>query len=85
MESVGNGPRENEAAEHADGSASSPSRPEDVKKDPDVVKQARILEACRWKDIDGLRALAVSEAGLISDELRCQACRYPLSSMLDNS
>ncbi|KAI9736041.1 MAG: hypothetical protein M1818_006217 [Claussenomyces sp. TS43310] len=38
-----------------------------------AAKRAKILETCRWKDVDQLRALSVSDAGLISDELRRQA------------
>lgn len=41
------------------------------------AKAAKILDACRWKDIETLRALAASEGGLLSDELRSQACKYP--------
>jgi hypothetical protein len=37
-------------------------------------KAVSILDACKWKDTDTLRALAVSEGGLLSDELRHQAC-----------
>jgi hypothetical protein len=37
-------------------------------------KATSILDACRWKDTDTLRALAASEGGLLSDELRRQAC-----------
>jgi TBC1 domain family member 20 len=37
-------------------------------------KAVKILDACRWKDTDTLRALAASEGGLLSDELRRQAC-----------
>jgi len=37
-------------------------------------KAADILEACKWKDTQRLRDLAVSEAGLLSDEIRRQAC-----------
>jgi TBC1 domain family member 20 len=39
------------------------------------VKAAKILEACKRKDTKTLRALAASEGGLLSDELRRQACR----------
>ncbi len=38
------------------------------------AKAAKILEACRWKDAETLRSLAASEGGLLSDELRRQAC-----------
>lgn len=39
------------------------------------VKAAKILESCKWKDTRTLRALAASEGGLLSDELRRQACK----------
>jgi len=38
------------------------------------AKTAKILEACKWKDLDALRALASSEGGLVSDHVRRQAC-----------
>lgn len=38
------------------------------------AKAADILEACKWKDTQRLRDLAVSEGGLLSDEIRRQAC-----------
>jgi hypothetical protein len=51
------------------------------------AKTAKILRACDQKDTETLRLLAISEAGLISDELRCQACQcfapYPLGSLSD--
>jgi hypothetical protein len=40
------------------------------------AKATRILDACRWKDTEILRALATSEGGLVSDEVRRQA--WPL-------
>lgn len=39
------------------------------------VKAAKILEACKWNDTKTLRSLAASEGGLLSDELRRQACK----------
>ena len=39
------------------------------------AKATKILEACKWKDMKTLRALAASEGGLLSDELRRQACK----------
>jgi hypothetical protein len=39
-----------------------------------VSKAADILEACAWNDTQRLRDLAVSEAGLLSDEIRRQVC-----------
>lgn len=38
------------------------------------LKAAKIVDACKWRDTDTLRALAASEGGLLSDELRHQAC-----------
>ncbi|XMA16308.1 hypothetical protein WAI453_009099 [Rhynchosporium graminicola] len=37
------------------------------------AKSAHILEACEGKDLDALRLLAVSEGGLVSDEVRRRA------------
>jgi hypothetical protein len=41
---------------------------------PGNPKVAKILDSCKWKDQEALRALAISEDGLISDDLRRQAC-----------
>ncbi|KAG4443771.1 hypothetical protein IFR05_000762 [Cadophora sp. M221] len=43
---------------------------------PHSAKTLKILEACRWKDVEALRVLAASEGGLVSDEVRQQA--WPL-------
>src|SRR6185437_9416214 len=40
------------------------------------AKATSILEACKENDIETLRKLAVSEGGLVSDEVRRQACPY---------
>ncbi len=40
------------------------------------VTRARILDACKWKDIETLRILATAEGGLVSDDIRRQACSY---------
>jgi TBC1 domain family member 20 len=40
------------------------------------AKATKILEACKWRDIETLRSLATSEGGLLSDDLRRQACSY---------
>lgn len=37
-------------------------------------KVPRILKACKGKHLNTLRELAISEGGLVSDSLRCQAC-----------
>ncbi|KAI9645408.1 GTPase-activating protein gyp8 [Ciborinia camelliae] len=36
-------------------------------------KEVRILEACKWKDLDSIRDLATSKDGLVSDDVRRQA------------
>ena len=41
-----------------------------------AAKTAMILEACEFKDLDALRYLATTKAGLVSDEIRRQACWY---------
>jgi hypothetical protein len=38
------------------------------------AKAAKIHDACRGGDVNTLRILAISEGGLISDEVRRQAC-----------
>jgi len=38
------------------------------------AKAAKILEVCKWKDIDALRRLATEDEGLVSDDVRRQAC-----------
>lgn len=43
----------------------------------DNEKNAAILEACKWKDLESLRKLATSEGGLLTDELRRKACKLP--------
>lgn len=53
-------------------SRSSPS-PEQKRRDE---KATTILEACKWKAIELLRTLATSEGGLVSDDVRRQACAY---------
>jgi TBC1 domain family member 20 len=46
------------------------------------AKVACILDACKWKDIKILRTLATSEGGLVSDEVRRQACQCYRGSLL---
>jgi len=41
-------------------------------------KADTIRNACKWKDLDALRTSATSEGGLISDDVRRQACSYYL-------
>jgi hypothetical protein len=38
-------------------------------------KSKHIEEACQWKDTQRLRDLAVSEGGLVSDDIRRRACK----------
>lgn len=44
-------------------------------------KSKHIEEACQWKDTQRLRDLAVSEGGLVSDDIRRRACK----SLFDRS
>jgi hypothetical protein len=53
----------------------------DVKSTADIAKVASILDACKWRDITTLRTLATSDGGLISDEVRRQACQCYLDSL----
>jgi TBC1 domain family member 20 len=61
-------------------------KPEELPSNPDAsspplrskesnAKVASILDACKWKDTSILRTLATSEGGLVSDEVRRQACQ----------
>lgn len=43
----------------------------------DSEKTTAILEACKWKDLESLRKLSTSEGGLLNDELRRKACKFP--------
>ncbi|PSS25672.1 hypothetical protein M430DRAFT_134332 [Amorphotheca resinae ATCC 22711] len=69
MEFSGTIPEENA---NTRGSAGS-SPPQDEER---VAKAKGILEACRWKDVETLRALSTSKGGLLSDDIRRQA--WPL-------
>lgn len=42
----------------------------------DPEKTAAIVEACRWRDLSRLRDLAQSGGGLLSDDLRREACAF---------
>ena len=68
-------------------------KPEDLPSDPATsspalrskesnAKVASILDACKWRDITTLRTLATSEGGLVSDEVRRQACQCYRGSLL---
>lgn len=37
-------------------------------------KELKIMEACKWKDLESIRDLATSTDGLVSDDIRRQAC-----------
>jgi len=39
-----------------------------------AAKAAKIRDACRRKDVEALRALSTSAGGLVSDDVRRQAC-----------
>jgi hypothetical protein len=41
------------------------------------AKASQILDACRRRDVETLRVLSTSEGGLVSDEVRRQACQLP--------
>lgn len=45
-------------------------------------KERAILEACRWRNLDALRALAESPGGFLTDKIRQQACKFPSESRL---
>ena len=38
-------------------------------------KESKIRDACRWRDLDHLRALATTEDGFLCDKLRHLACK----------
>ena len=40
----------------------------------EAEKEQAIREACKWNNLDELRALAESRGGFLLDELRQQAC-----------
>jgi hypothetical protein len=48
------------------------------------AKAAKILEACKWKDLEALRVLASSEGGLVSDHVRRQACSCYYSELSES-
>ncbi|KFY15838.1 hypothetical protein V492_01731 [Pseudogymnoascus sp. VKM F-4246] len=49
------------------------------------LKSKHIEEACRWKDTQRLRDLAVSEGGLVSDDIRRKAWPILLGFFPDNT
>ena len=70
MDPDGTLPKENGKVEGNISRTSSPS-PEQKRRD---AKATAILEACKWRDIETLRTFATSEGGLVSDDVRRQAC-----------
>jgi hypothetical protein len=54
----------------------------EVKSKADIAKVASIFNACKCRDITTLRTLATSDGGLVSDEVRRQACQCYLGSLL---
>ncbi|KAF4637291.1 hypothetical protein G7Y89_g793 [Cudoniella acicularis] len=72
MESNGRAPEENESNSDLP-QPGSPARKHGIDVDG---KASQILDACKWKDIEKLRALATSTGGLVSDHVRRQA--WPL-------
>lgn len=44
----------------------------------DHDKELLILDACRWRNLDQLRALAESPGGFLTDDLRREACKQPV-------
>jgi hypothetical protein len=71
MESNGKVPGENEKFGDDISRFPSAASPEQQRRD---AKATTILESCKFKDIDALRTLATSEGGLVSDDVRRQAC-----------
>ncbi|KAL3428380.1 GTPase-activating protein gyp10 [Phlyctema vagabunda] len=82
MEPTGRHNKENENLRSRSTSRSSSSIPVQTPSPPPPTekavhaKVARILDACRWEDVELLRLLATSDEGLLTDELRRQA--WPL-------
>ena len=47
-------------------------------------KRQRIFQACVDRDVDKLRKLAISDGGLIDDELRRTACMFWASNLSES-
>lgn len=64
-------------------SNTNPNSNKNVSEEPDILshpKAEKILEACKWRDIGRLKALAEAHGGFLSDTLRRQACKsVPIS------
>ncbi|KAB8303480.1 hypothetical protein EYC80_004897 [Monilinia laxa] len=77
MESDGKSIKREESPAGSRASSRSPSYPTRMKEPREPTKkEVEILEACQWKDLEKIRNLAISQGGLISDDLRRQA--WPL-------
>jgi hypothetical protein len=48
----------------------------------DLEKSREIREACQDADIEALVKLSSSKGGLLHDDLRKQACRYPFRLLM---
>lgn len=58
-------------------SSRSPSFTKKLKEPREYTKkEVKILEACKWKDLEAIRELATSKDGLVSDDVRRQACTF---------
>lgn len=74
MEFNGRDEKENQKLTNASNTALSLPAASDISQ----AKITSILDACRWKDVELLRALATSEGGLVSDSVRREACSFPI-------
>jgi hypothetical protein len=78
MEPNGGVPEEDEKIRDPSQASSSSS----VKQER-AAKTQKILDACKYRDVEALRLLATSEAGLVSDDARRQACSCHLQRAMD--
>jgi hypothetical protein len=69
MEPNGRVPEENEKI--GDLSRTASPSPQEKARDE---KATKVLDACKKKDVEVLRIFATSEGGLVSDDVRRQAC-----------
>ncbi|TGO24552.1 hypothetical protein BPAE_0100g00200 [Botrytis paeoniae] len=75
--------REKSSASSSRASSRSPSHSTKVKQPREPTeKEVKILEACKWRDLETIRELATSKDGLVSDEVRRQA--WPILLGCDN-
>ncbi len=61
-------------------SASSEASEESI----DHEKELLILDACRWRNLDQLRALSESPGGFLTDDLRREACKEPVIGLIQH-